>query len=405
MSARAELPLTGITVIDCGQQVAAPLIAAVLGDFGADVIKVEYPAVGDALRKSGGQRDGVPLHWKVLSRNKKSISLALNKPAGQDLFCRLLESTQADLVIEAFRPGTFERWNLSFERLKQFSPRVTLVRVSGFGQDGPYSGRPGFGTLAEAMSGFAHLTGQPDGPATLPPFPMADSVAGLYGAIGALLALFHRERTGGDGQVLDVSLLEPIISLFSAQLIEYDQLGINAQRMGSRVTANAPRNLYRTRDDRYVAIGASTQSIAERLFVQAMGMPEVLEDPRFSTNAARLGHVDEVDELVGGWVQQFTQEEALSRLIEAEVAAAPVNDMRDLMNDEHLRFRGTIASVMDSELGQIRMPAPLPRMSETPGRILAPGPTEIGGSNHEVYVGRLGLSESDLEDLRSGGVI
>lgn len=399
-----RLPLDGITVIDCGHVIAGPTIAMVLGDFGAEVIKVENPAGGDQGRNFGSKKDGVPLHWKQLSRNKKTISLSLSHPAGQELFCRLVEKTQADIMVESFRPGTLEKWGLGFERLRALSPGLTLIRVSGFGQVGPYRERPGFGTLAEAMSGFAHVTGQADGPPTLPPFPLADNTAALYATIGAMMCLYLRDAKGyGRGQVLDVSLLEPLFTMFGGYFIAYDQLGDVGARIGNRTTGSAPRNTYRTEDGRWVAIAGSTQSIAARLF-RVMEREDLLDDPRFRTNQDRLKHVDELDPIVQEWVGRRTRDELVAELVAAEVAVAPVADFADLATDPHLAARGTIATVDDPELGLVRMPGVQPRLSETPGRIAFAGP-RLGEYNREIYQGRLGLSDADLDELRAQGVI
>ena len=398
-----KLPLSGVTVIDCGQVVAGPMVATLLGDFGAEVIKVENPIGGDQMRYFGRQKDGIPLHWQLLGRNKKSITLALSRPAGQELLLKLVKATPADVVIESFRPGTFDKWNLSFERLRAANKRVSLVRVSGFGQSGPYRDRPGFGTLAEAMSGFANAVGPADGPPSLPPFPLADSVAALYAALGVMVALYHRDvNSGGIGQCLDVSLLEPLFSLLGPHLIEYDQLGLVTTRNGNR-TGSAPRNTYLTRDHRWIAIAGSTQSIAARLF-QAIGNPELIEDPRFNTNPNRVQNVEELDQIVGAWVAKYTQAEAIDLLIRAEVAVAPILDIKDLAVDPQLKHRGAIATVDDPELGSIRMPNVLPALSETPGAIRSSAP-KLGQHNWDVYHGTLGLSEEEIDALHADGTI
>ncbi|MGH7778026.1 MAG: CaiB/BaiF CoA transferase family protein [Candidatus Dormibacterales bacterium] len=397
------LPLEGVTVIDCGQVIAGPTIAMLLGDFGAEVIKVENPRGGDQVRNFGYQKAGASLHSKLLSRNKKSITLNLGDVRGQELFCRLVRGTSADILVESFRPGTLERWGLTFERLRALSPGLTMIRVSGFGQTGPYRDRPGFGTLAEAMSGFAHVTGAADGPPTLPPFALADTIAALYATVGALVSLYHRDARGyGRGQCLDVSLLEPIFNVLGTYLMEYDQLGMIPQRRGNR-TSSAPRNTYRTRDGRWIALAGSTQSVAVRLFA-ALGQPEMAEDPRFSTNRARVANAEPLDEIVGAWVGQRTQAEAIEALVDAEVAVAPIWHVGDLAADEHVRARGAIETVDDPELGPIRMPAVQPRLSETPGRIRHAGP-RLGEHNYEVYVGRLGLAEAEVAELVEEGVI
>jgi len=399
-----ELPLSGITVIDCGQVIAGPTIAMILGDFGAEVIKVENPVGGDQGRYFGRSKNGVPLVWKQLSRNKKTITLSLSKPAGQELFCRLIEATRADVLIESFRAGTFERWNLSYDRLRALSPGLSMIRVSGFGQTGPYKDRAGFGTLAEAMSGFAHITGQPDGPPTLPPFPLADTTAALYATIGVLLCLYQRDaKKRGRGQSIDVSLLESLYTMLSGHAVAYDQLGLPGKRVGNRTSGSAPRNTYRTKDDRWIAIAGSTQVITERLFKE-MGCPELLLDPRFESNRARLENVDAVDEIVGAWVAAQTQAACLERLLKAEVAAAPVADFKDLAEDPHLIERKALATIEDPELGTLRMPDVLPRLSDTPGRIEYAG-LPMGACNKEIYIERLGLTEEELVKLQAEGVV
>ena len=399
-----DLPLSGITVIDCGQVVAGPTIAMILGDFGAEVIKVENPDGGDQGRYFGRSKNGVPLTWKQLSRNKKTITLSLSKPAGQALFCRLIEKTRADILVESFRAGTFERWNLGYERLRELSPGLTMIRVSGFGQTGPYKDRPGFGTLAEAMSGFAHVTGQPDGPPTLPAFALADTVSALYAVIGALLCLYQRDaRKSGRGQSIDVSLLESLYTMLSGHAVAYDQLGLPGRRTGNRTSGSAPRNTYRTKDDRWIAIAGSTQALTERLF-REMGRPDLITDPRFKTNRDRLANVEALDEIVGAWVQERTQAECITQLVKAEVAVAPVADFKDLAEDPHMIERKTLVAIDDPELGTLRMPDVLPKLSETPGKIRHAG-LPMGVYNREIYQGRLGLTDAEMENLKADGVI
>ena len=397
-----KLPLAGITVIDCGQVIAGPTVAMLLGDFGADVIKVENPGSGDQVRNFGKARNGASLFSKLISRNKKSVTLNLRDPRGQDLLVRLVAATKADVLVESFRPGTFDQWNLGYERLSGASPGLVLVRVSGFGQEGPYRDRPGFGTLAEAMSGFADMTGQMDGPPTLPPFALADNYAALYGAFGALAALRARDERGGRGQVVDVSLLESLTAVLGIYFVEYDQLGLVPKRQGNR-TASAPRNTYRTKDGRWVAIAASTQSIAERLFT-AMGRPEVLKEPRFATNRDRVANVEEIDRIVGDWITGFTQEELVALLVEAEVAVAPVTNVADLVRDPQLAHRKTLVKVPDGELDEILMPEVQPKLSDTPGRIRHAGPP-LGHDTPDILATHLGLGASEIEDLRAAKII
>lgn len=396
--------LAGLSVIDCSQLIAGPMIGMILGDFGADVLKIEHPKGGDPLRTFGKKRGDSPLYWKFLSRNKRSVNLALNTAAGQDLFRRLIGETQPDVVIESFRPGTLERWGLGYEVLRDLHPGLILVRVSGFGQTGPYRDRPGFGTLAEAMSGFAHMTGEAGGPPTLPPIPLADSVAALYGTVGALLALRVRDSSDEHrGQVVDASLLESLFSLLGNQLLEFDQLGIVAQRDGNRAPTSAPRNLYRTADGKWIAVAAPTRNVVERLF-RLIGRPELLEDPRYATNSARLDNVQALDEIVSAWISGLSRDDAVAALVGAEVPAAPVADMADLADDPHLVARGAVATVDDPDLGPLRMPGVLPGLSENPGSIRRHAPSQ-GSANEDIYRDRLGLTEVELAALRKSGVI
>lgn len=399
-----NLPLSGITVIDCGQVIAGPTIAMILGDFGAEVIKVENPQGGDQGRYFGRSKNGVSLNWKQLSRNKKTITLSLSKPAGQDLFCKLIKTTQADVLIESFRAGTFEKWNLGYDKLRELSPGLTMVRVSGFGQTGPYKDRPGFGTLAEAMSGFAHITGQADGPPTLPPLPLADSVSALYATIGVMLSLYQRDaKKSGRGQSIDVSLLESLYTMLSGHAIAYDQLGLPGKRTGNRTSGSAPRNAYPTKDGRWIAIAGSTQALTERLF-REMGRADLITDPRFKSNRDRLANVEALDEIVGAWVLERTQADCIAQLVKAEVAVAPVSDFKDLAEDPQLVARKVLTTIDDPELGPLRMPRVLPQLSDTPGRIEFAG-LPMGSHNDEVYRGRLGLSEAELQALKAEGII
>jgi crotonobetainyl-CoA:carnitine CoA-transferase CaiB-like acyl-CoA transferase len=399
-----DLPLSGITVIDCGQVVAGPTIAMLLGDFGAEVIKVENPQGGDQGRYFGRSKNGVPLTWKQLSRNKKTITLSLSKPAGQALFRRLIETTQTDVLVESFRAGTFEKWNLGYERLRALSPGLTMVRVSGFGQTGPYKDRPGFGTLAEAMSGFAHITGQPDGPPTLPSFALGDTVSALYATLGVMLCLYRRDaKKAGRGQSIDVSLLESLYTMLSGHAVVYDQLGMSGQRTGSRTAGSAPRNVYRTKDDRWIAIAGSTQTLTERLFHE-MGRPELIEDPRFRTNRDRVANVEALDAIVSAWVAERTQADCIEQLVKAEVAVAPVADFKQLAEDPHLVARKALVAIDDPELGTLRMPDVLPKLSETPGRIRFAG-LAMGVHNEEIYRERLELTQAEFDELKAEGII
>jgi formyl-CoA transferase len=399
----SNLPLDGIVVIDCGQVIAGPTLAMILGDFGATVLKIENPIGGDQVRAFGKIANGESLHSKLISRNKKSITINLREVQGQELLKRLIIESKADVLIESFRPGTLEKWNLSFDDLKSLSPGLILARVSGFGQDGPYKNRPGFGTLAEAMSGFADVTGEADGPPTLPPFALADNVAALYGAIGVLAALRERDTSENfEGQVVDISLLESLTAILGIYFVEYDQLGIIPKRQGNR-TASAPRNTYKTKDGKWIAIAGSTQSITERLF-NVMGRKDLLENTKFATNRERVKNVEEMDLLVGNWVSSFNQEEIVKILISSEVAVGPIMNVEDLIIDPQIIFRKSLNKIPDIELKSILMPNPQPKLSRTPGKISQAGP-RLGQHTDEVLIQYLKLSNSEIEELRRDSII
>jgi crotonobetainyl-CoA:carnitine CoA-transferase CaiB-like acyl-CoA transferase len=392
-------PLIGLRVIDAATLLAGPMIATYLGDLGAEVIKVEHPR-GDGLRSFGWQKDGVGIWWKTASRNKSAVTLNLSDPEGQELLLELI--ADADVLIENFRPGTMERWNLGYDRISRLNPGIVMVRATGFGQDGPYSHRPGFGTLAEAMSGVAWVLGEREGPPIVPPFPMADGIAALFGAVATLAALRHRDATG-EGQVIDVSLLEPLFAFLGPQVTAYDELGVIEHRNGSRAYFAAPRNAYRTKDNRWVAISTSAQSIADRLFI-AIGRADLVEEGRFDSTQKRNEQADEVDQIVAEWVARHTLEEALAIWDEHSVAGAPVYSVQDIVTDPHVQARGMLVSVDDEELGRIRMHNVFPRLSHTPGTIRHAG-RPIGADNRGIFVDRLGHSESELQSWREKGVM
>lgn len=392
-------PLTGVRVIDAATLFAGPLAATLLGDFGADVIKVEHPR-GDAVRNHGYTKGGVNLWWKMLGRNKRTVSLDLSKEEGQELMIRLL--TTADVLIENFRPGTLERWNLAPERLHAANPRLVVARVTGYGQAGPYSSRPGFGTLAESMSGFAAITGEPDGPPTLPPFGLADGIAALAVANAIQMCLYHRDVHDAGGQVIDLAIVEPILTVLGPQPLWYDQLGVVQQRTGNRSVNNAPRNTYRTHDDRWVAVSTSAQAVAERV-VQLVGHPELVEEPWFATGRGRAEHADLLDRYVGGWIAEHDLAEVLKRFAEAEAAVAPVYDITQIFEDPQYRALDTITTVDDPDLGAIRMQNVLFRLSDTPGSIRWAG-RPVGADNDDVY-GELGIGQTERHRLADEKVI
>ncbi|MEU3598063.1 CoA transferase [Streptomyces sp. NPDC006798] len=391
--------LSGLRVLDLATLFAGPLAATLLGDFGAEVIKVEHPRRPDPSRGHGPAKDGVGLWWKMLGRNKRTVTLDLSSPDGRDTLLRL--AADADVVIENFRPGTLERWGLGWDELSRANPRLVLARVTGFGQFGPYSHRPGFGTLAEAMSGFAAATGEPDGPPTLPPFGLADSVTALATAYAVMTALTARTATGR-GQVVDMAIIEPMLAVLGPGPLWYDQLGYVQPRCGNRSRNNAPRNTYRTADDRWVAVSTSAQSVAERV-MRLVGRPELIDEPWFASGNGRAGHADELDAAVGGWIARRPRTEVLAAFEKAEAAIAPVYDVRDVMDDPQYRALDTVTEVEDPELGTIRMQNVLFRLSETPGAIRWPGRPH--GADTEAVLTELGLGPGDISALRARGAV
>ncbi|RSS80001.1 CaiB/BaiF CoA-transferase family protein [Streptomyces sp. WAC06614] len=398
-SAPAAGPLAGLRVLDLATLFAGPLAATLLGDFGAEVIKVEHPDRPDPSRGHGPAKDGVGLWWKLLGRNKRTVTLDLSTPAGREVLLRL--AAGADVVIENFRPGTLERWGLGWEELSAANPRLVLARVTGFGQVGPYARRPCFGTLAEAMSGFAALTGDPDGPPTLPPFGLADSIAALTAAYAVMTALAGRGRTGR-GQVVDLAIIEPILTVLGPQPLWYDQLGYVQPRTGNRSPNNAPRNTYRSADDRWLAVSASATSVAERV-VRLVGRPELAEEPWFSTGSGRAAHAHLLDEAVGGWIGRHKAEEVVGAFEEAQAAVAVVHDVRDVMTDPQYAALETVTEVDDPELGPLRMQNVLFRLSATPGGIRWAGRPH--GADTDAVLAELGLSAAEVAALREDRVL
>lgn len=396
-----EPSLKGLRVLDCASLFAGPVVAAILGDFGADVIKIEHPT-GDALRQVGQKKDGVPLWWKVVSRNKRCITLDLKSKDGSEIFKKLVAG--ADVVIENFRTGTMERWGLGWDTLSKINPRLVMVRITGFGQTGPMKTKAGFGTLAEAFSGFAHITGEADGPPTLPPFGLADGVAAHYGVFSTMFALYERDAKGsGLGQFIDVSLYEPMFALLGYQPTLFDQTGMVQGRTGNRSINNAPRNTYRTKDQQWVALSAAAPSIVRRVLVLTGGQ-EAANDPRFLTAESRIEHVEEIDAIVGGWIAMRTQQQVLQEFERAQAAVAPVYSVDQIFDDPQYRARNDIVDIADEELGTIRLQNAFPFMSRTPGEVRFAGP-RLGQHNREILGDEIGLSDAEIDRLRQSGAI
>lgn len=394
-------PLVGIRVLDIATMAAGPWAASYLADWGADVIKVEHPRTGDHLRNWGKAKGDVPLFWKSISRNKHHLTVDLSHPDGKSLILDLVK--HCDAVVENFRPGVLERWQLGFDTLEATRPGIILLRTTAFGQTGPYADRPGFGTLAEAMSGLAHLTGDPAGPPTLAAYPLADGVAGLSGAMALLAALYHRDALGGQGQVIDNSIAEANLRLIEYMIVEHDQLGTVPGRQGNRLPGLAPRNVYKTGDGGYVAISGGTHSVVARLF-EAIGRPELMDDPRFSSAAARVDNVDAIDAIIGGWIVERTSDGVMAVFDMYNVAGTPVADVRQIFNNPHFRARETLITVEDEELGAVQTVAPHPRMSATPGAVRRLGGVK-GRDNDRILADLLGYSDQHINDLRLRGVI
>src|SRR3984893_14669173 len=393
----AKGTLSGVRILDMSRLFAGNLLTQVLGDFGAEVIKVEPPE-GDTLR--AWRTNGIATHWKIYARNKKSLCLDLRKPETAALL-RSLAAT-ANMLIESFRPGILEKMGLAPDLLLELNPKLVIVRISGWGQDGPYSQRPGFGTLVEGLSGFAAINGFPDREPVLPPMYLADGVAGLYGASAAMIALREVEVNGGRGQVIDLPLLDPLFAILSPQAANYRLTGKLKPRTGSRSTNSAPRNAYRCRDGRYVALSASPQKMAARTF-GAIGRPDLIDDPRYRTNAERVKHAAELDAIIGAFVAARTQAENVAFFEQAEVTIGPIYDAAQILEDPHFIERELLADYPDEETGAFPMHHVVPRLLDTPGAIRSPAP-RLGEHNRELLLG-LGFNDEKYQELLKGGVI
>ena len=400
----AQGPLSGLRVLDLSIIVAGGTASSLLADFGAEVVKIERPGTGDPLRNWGPFANGVSLWWKVHSRNKKSITLNLGVPEGQDLLKELAAKT--DILIEGFRPGAMERWGLGPDELQAVNPKLVMLRYSGFGQSGPYKDRPGFGTIAECMSGFVGMTGFQDTPPVLPPIPLADEIAGVFGAMAGMMALYHRDasiNSSAKGQVVDVSLFEPLFRLCIPHITMFDMLGINRERVGNDFPDAAPRSLYKTADNQWLGLSATSQSTFEGL-AKAMGMEELLERTEFKDNAARLENRESLNDELNRWLGQRNLKETMDQLIPAGGVVGPVYDAAQIMEDPHFHSRQDIIDIDDPELGQTKMLGVVPKFSETPGAVEHAGP-KVGEHNQHIYSSWLGLDEEKLTELNRQGTI
>jgi crotonobetainyl-CoA:carnitine CoA-transferase CaiB-like acyl-CoA transferase len=396
---RADNPgaLKNLRVLDLSRLVAGNMLTMALADLGADVVKVE-PARGDSLRE--WRVEGISTAWKAYSRNKRSLCLNLRHAEGLDILRRLI--TGADVFVESFRPGTLEQMGLSPDALLAINPRLVIARISGWGQNGPYADRPGFGTLVEGMSGFASMNGFADREPVLPPIYLADMTAGLYGAIGVLAAIRNVELGDGKGQVVDISLLDSVFSILGPQAANFRLTGKVKPRTGSCSTNSAPRNIYRTRDGFWISLSASTQSMTETLF-RAMGRPELISDPRFFNNESRLRNVAELNRILGDHIGSMSREEALEQLQNAGVTVAPVYDMSDIERDPHFHEREIVVELPDEEMGSVPVHGITPRLSATPGTFRYPAPQL--GQDTQPILEELGFSAADIDRLEREGVI
>jgi crotonobetainyl-CoA:carnitine CoA-transferase CaiB-like acyl-CoA transferase len=394
----AKGPLDGVRVLDLSRLVAGNMVSLQLADFGAEVIKIEDPRKGDPLRD--WRVEGISVHWKVYARNKKSVTLNLRDRQGLDLLRQLAGTAQ--VFIENFRPGTLETMGLGPDVLHAINPKLVIVRVSGWGQDGPYRDKPGFGSLVEGMSTFAAKNGYADRPPVLPPLALADMIAGLYGAMAVMIALREIEQKGGKGQVIDLPLLDPVFSILGPEAALYRLTQRIEPRVGSRSHNTAPRNVYETKDGRFIAISASIQSMAERLF-RAIGRADMIDDPRFRTNSDRVRNIDDCDRPVAEFIKARTLAEGLAAFEAAEVTAAPVYDIDQFIADPHVQARAIVTELPDTEMGSVPMHAVVPRLSATPGEIRTPAPA-LGEHNDAIF-GGLGLSAAAIGGLRQRKVI
>jgi crotonobetainyl-CoA:carnitine CoA-transferase CaiB-like acyl-CoA transferase len=386
------MALADVSVVDISNFLAAPMCSMFLADFGADVIKVERPGAGDEIRRWGEVKDGVGLYYKAVNRGKKSVTADLRTPFGVEVVKRLV--AKADILVENYRTGTLEKWGLGPDVLTAINPRLIVVRITGFGQTGPNSARPGFGTIAEAYAGYAYISGYPDRPPLLPGFGLADSTTGLMAAYLASVAL-HEQRRSGRGQVIDLALYEPLLTLLGPQVVNFDQLGLVQERAASRLPFTAPRNIFRTRDGEFISVGGSAQSIFERLCI-ALDIPQLPQDPRFADNRARLTHIDALDAALQAAIGNFDRDELMRRFIELEAAISPVNSVEDILQDPHVAARENIVALADEELGgPLRMQNVVGKLSRTPGAIRHTGP-RLGAHNREILVDLLGFTEADL---------
>ena len=401
---RLKGPLSGVRVIEMGQLVAGPFVGSRMADFGAEVIKVESPGQGDAMRRWGHHRyKDQSLWWPVLARNKKTVSANLREKRGQDLMRRLIKT--ADVLVENFKPGTLEKWGLDPESLHIINPGLIIARVSGFGQTGPYSSRPGFASVGEAMGGLRYINGFPDQPPPRTGISLGDSLAGMFATQGVLMALYWRDTIGkGKGQVVDASITESCFAMLESALPEYDKVGFIRQPSGTGLANVSPSNIFPTKDEKWVVIAANLDAMFNRL-CDAMEQPELADDPRYSTHQVRGENCDELDARIADWTRGFTAAELDVRLDKHGVVSGPIYSIEDIANDPHFQARDMIQRYQDDDLGDIAVPGFVPVLSETKSEIAWLGSSEVGAHNEEIYCGLLGMPPTELQELKNDGII
>lgn len=393
-------PLDGIKVLELGQLIAGPFSTKILAEFGAEVIKVEPPKTGDPLRKWRKLHNGTSVWWGLQSRNKKSITLDLHSPEGQDIVRRLVKDT--DVIVENFRPGTLEKWGLGFEQLKAINPKIIMLRISGYGQTGPYKDRPGFGVVGEAMGGLRYLSGEPGRTPVRVGISIGDSLSALHGVIGVLLALRERDKPDGEGQVIDVALYESVFNMMESLIPEYDLFKEIRQPAGSKLPGITPSNAYICADNKYILIAGNGDSIFKRLMT-LIGREDMANDPKLAHNDGRSQHADYIDEVIGLWARQHPLELALEKLNNAKIPAGKIYDAEDIFNDEHFRQREMLIQGELEDGTPITLPGIVPKLSKTPGLVTSKAP-QLGQDNEEIYT-KLGLSLQEIENFKAKGVI
>jgi succinyl-CoA---D-citramalate CoA-transferase len=397
-----NMPLEGVRVVEMGSFLAGPFCGQLLADFGAEVIKVEPPGKGDPMREWGRHRkEGKTLWWPIIARNKKSVTLNLREAEGQELARRLI--AEAGVVVENFRPGTLERWGLGYDDLSETNPALVMVRVSGYGQTGPYRDQAGFGSIGESMGGIRHVTGFPDRPPPRVGISLGDSLAATFGALGAVTALYNRDARGGRGQIVDVGIYEAVLALMESTIPEYALAGHVRGRTGAILPFVAPSNTYPTSDGDYVVIGANADTVFAR-FAKAIGHPEWAESERYATHNARGENQEELDEMISAWTGEHPADEVLETMREASVPAGKLFTAKDMLEDPHYEARENVVTVEDPEMGPFPMQNVVPRLTETPGKVRWTGPA-LGQHNDEVFGELLKLSEEEQTGLRERGVV